>query len=104
MSKDAIGLLFHELNRRIHEVDWVETTYLKMMMTETADEWITYYHELKAIPHRLTIGELEPPRIINGTLHFNGWPVQPSDSESSWDKMRHFSERECPEISEKKTK
>ena len=94
MSQDsAVIQLFHELNRRIHEVDWVETPYLRMMMTETADEWITYYHELKAIPHKLTMGELEPPEIIDGKLIFKGWPPTPSDYGSAWTRMGSFSKR-----------
>ena len=94
MSQDsAVSQLFHELNRRIHEVDWVETPYLRMMMTETAEEWINYYHELKAIPHKLTIGELEPPEIIDGKLIFKGWPPTPSDYGSAWDRMGSFSKR-----------
>jgi hypothetical protein len=89
----AMGLLLIEIRRRIHEVDWIETPYFQMMMTETGDEWINYYHELRAIPHKLTIGELEPPEIINGKLIFRGWPPTPSDYGSSWDRMASFSKR-----------
>ena len=101
--QSAMSLLLIEIRRKLKEIDWIDTPYLQMVM-DTRDEWLQYQKELKAIPHLLKIGELDPPRMINGTLYFNGWPKQPSDSESSWDKMSHFSERECPKISEKKNK
>ena len=103
MSQDAMSLLFIELRKRLKEIDWIDTPYLQMMM-DTKDEWLQYQKELKAIPHLVTIGQLDPPKIVNGTLHFNGWPDQPSDSESSWEKMSNFSERECQKISERKNK
>jgi len=101
--QNAMSLLLIEIRRRLKEIDWIDTPYLQMMM-DTRDEWLQYQKELKAIPHLLTIGELEPPRIINGTLYFSGWPPEPSDSESSWEKMAHYSERECQSMSRRKNK
>ena len=103
MSQDAMSLLFIELRKRLKEIDWIDTPYLQIAM-DTGGEWLQYQKELKAIPLLIDKGEIDPPTIVNGFLHFSGWPDLPSDSESSWDKMANFSERECQKISRKKTK
>ena len=102
MEQDALRQLYSELRRRLREIDWINTPYLQMLM-DTKDEWLRYQEQLKSIPHQLAAGEIEPPKLINGTLHF-AWPRVPSDSVSSWEKMARFSERECPKISKKKNK
>lgn len=92
-QESAMSLLLIEVRRRIHEVDWIETPYFQMLMTETADEWMVYYDQLKAIPHKITVGELNPPEIVDGKLSWNGWPKLPSDYNSTWDQMASFSKR-----------
>ena len=91
-STEATARLYREINNRIHEVEWITTSRDLLQGCETEQAWLQYLQQLKEIPKRLAMKEIEPPQIINNQLVFRFWPTEPSDSQSSWYRMAHFSE------------
>lgn len=92
MDTEAISLLCREINNRIHEIEWITTSRDLLEGCETEKAWLQYLQQLKEIPKKLAMKEIEPPQIINNQLVFHFWPAEPIDAQSSWYRMAHFSE------------
>jgi len=90
-ENEAIRRLYRELNNLIHQIEWITTSRDLLEGCETEQAWLHYLQQLKEIPRKVAMKEIDPPRIKNGVLQFR-FPIPPVDAQSSWYRMAHFSE------------